>query len=262
MNREHYQQLTRALIERVAERPEVLGLVALGSMSGVGGVPDEWSDHDFFLIVQDGFEEIYRQKIDWLPDESEILFALRETEHGLKVLYRNTHLLEYAVFTLEQLQLARINRYRVLFTRIELESNLAQLAQRSAPRSDDSDSHLHRSVGMLLCRLLIGVGRYYRGERASAHLFVKSHALHQVIDLVRLTGSPESDSRPDNLDMSRRFEVAFPRLGREIEQALLLPVPECAAQLLALVRPLLPARLAAAHSEAFAAVAHRVSSSR
>jgi hypothetical protein len=41
-------------------------------------------------------------------------WAYRETEHGLKVLYRGGHLLEFTVFSENELQMARLNRYRIL----------------------------------------------------------------------------------------------------------------------------------------------------
>ena len=32
--------------------------------------PDEWSDHDFFLISQPGEQEALRQDLSWLPRTS------------------------------------------------------------------------------------------------------------------------------------------------------------------------------------------------
>src|SRR5439155_1580337 len=104
------------LRERLATDERVLGLVALGSMSGEPP-PDQWSDHDFFVISRPGEQERMRTELSWLPDGEEIVLAYRETAHGVKVLYRDAHLLEFAVFDPEEMSVARINRFRVLLDR-------------------------------------------------------------------------------------------------------------------------------------------------
>ena len=76
----------------------MLGLVALGSLSGEPPAADEYSDHDFCVVARAGEEERLRTDLSWFPDASEIALAFRETAHGVTVLYRSAHLLEFAVF--------------------------------------------------------------------------------------------------------------------------------------------------------------------
>src|SRR5437868_13505770 len=111
MERDKYHSFTARLREGLEADRRVLGLVALGSMSGEPPEPDQWSDHDFFVISRDGEEERLRTELAWLPDPDEVVFAYRETAHGVNAFYRSGHLLEFAVFTLDELQLARVNRY-------------------------------------------------------------------------------------------------------------------------------------------------------
>jgi len=110
MQRPDYERFTAHLRERLAADGRVVGLVALGSMSGEPPEPDEWSDHDFFVISRPGEQEGLRTELSWLPDAEEIAFSFRETAHGLKVLYRSGHLLELAVFDLEELSVAAVAR--------------------------------------------------------------------------------------------------------------------------------------------------------
>jgi hypothetical protein len=120
-----YSRFTEQLLQNLEKDPRVLGLVALGSMSKQDYQPDRYSDHDFFVIVEDGQQEDFRQNLAWLPRRDEIALAFRETEHGIKVVYRNGHLLEFAVFNRQELEMTSPNRYRVLLDRGGIGEQLA-----------------------------------------------------------------------------------------------------------------------------------------
>jgi len=229
-----YEGFTRALVEGLAGDDRVLGLVALGSMAARDYQPDEWSDHDFFVITPAGGQEELRRDLSWLPAHERIAHWYRETDHGLKVVYDDGHLLEFAVFDVEDLYLAQVNRYRVLLDRGGIEQHLAAIAaattQRNAPHAGD-DSLL---FGQFLTNLLVGVGRHRRGEQISGRVFVKTHALrHLLLLLGRHLPSPRS-SILDGLEPTRRFEAAFPVLGRELNALLEQPTPVAASGLLTL----------------------------
>ena len=80
-----YSAFTDALSRRLAGDPRVVGLVALGSMSGDGPAPDDFSDHDFFVLTRSGAQEAFRTDLGWLPGAERAVLVHRETEHGLKV---------------------------------------------------------------------------------------------------------------------------------------------------------------------------------
>src|SRR5712692_1801052 len=103
MQPEEYRRFSERLREGLAGDDRVLGLVALGSMSGEPPGPDQWSDHDFFVISRPGEQERLRTDLSWLPDAEEIVFTYRDTPHGVKVFYRSAHLLEFAVFDLDEM---------------------------------------------------------------------------------------------------------------------------------------------------------------
>src|SRR4029079_1817965 len=98
-----------------------IGLVAVGSMDHRDYAPDEWSDHDFFVLAQPRQQEATRNGLSWLPRRERVALRFRETEHGVSVIYDDGHLLEFAVFDLEELGLASVNRYRILAARAGLE---------------------------------------------------------------------------------------------------------------------------------------------
>jgi hypothetical protein len=222
----------------------VLGLVALGSTARRDHLPDAWSDHDFFVVVVPGTQEAFRSDLGWLPRSSEIAFSFRETAHGPKVVYRDGHLIEFAVFDPDEISLARVNRYRVLFDREKVGERLARVAEATAAgATTPSDEWL---VGQFLTNLLVGVGRHRRGERLSGRqLVTKSALVHLVALLTRHAGSPEAARKLDSLDPLRRFEMVFPALGRRVDAALRLETPAAARALLDIAVEELPGRIPA-----------------
>lgn len=232
MELDRYRRFTATLTQTLSAHGDVVGLVALGSMAERDYAPDEYSDHDFWVIV-DGDAERWRRELGWLPDASDILVATRETQHGLKVVYRDGHLLELAVFARDELHVAKAGRSRVLIDRGGVEDAIAAISAELSPNPARVD--VPWEVEMLATNLLVGVGRWRRGERLSARDFV----LHQAVGhlLRALTTLDSVDQTPlDGLDLHRRFERASPRLGVLLDAALALPVPECARALCALVR--------------------------
>lgn len=234
MNEKAYQQYSEQLQQKLADDPRVLGLVALGSMAALDYQPDSWSDHDFFVITIHGVQEDMRQDLSWLPQAGNIIFHFRETEHGMKVLYADGHLLEFAIFNEDELQLARLNRYRVLIDKAELTPKLADLAL----STEDFVAQSHRSpnhyFAELLLNILVGVGRHARGEQLSGRQLIKTHALVHLLKLLTEYGQAENGQLLDNLDIFRRFEFVFPVLGAEINAILAKDNLTAAGELLAM----------------------------
>lgn len=192
----------------------VLGLVAVGSMASIDYAPDEWSDHDFFVITPPGGQEALRRNLSWLPRAPEITLSFRETEHGLKVLYADGHLLEFAVFDPDELEVAAVNRYRVLLDRGDVEARLREVAERR--RETPTEEFL---FGMFVTAVQVGVGRTRRGEALSGAFFLVSATRHLCALLARVVAAPEHGLL-DELDPLRRFERVYPKLGVEIASAL------------------------------------------
>ena len=252
-----YSAFTDALLRRLAGEPHVVGLVALGSMSGEGPAPDAFSDHDFFVVTAPGEQEAFRRELGWLPGADRAVLVHRETEHGLKVILDDGHLLELAVFDLAELRVARANRYRVLLDRGGVAERMAEVAAK--PAEAPSDRWL---CGQLLGNLLVGGGRAARGELLSARLFVAGYAAGHLLRLLARHVPPEEAVPLDDLDPFRRFERAFPRLGREVNAALGGPPLEAALDLLGLAERELGAVLPGWPAAAAAAVRRRLLEAR
>jgi len=199
-------------------------------MADLDYTPDEWSDHDFFLITRAGEQEALRQDLRWLPAHERITFSFRETEHGLRVFYDDGHLVEFAVFDVDEIALASVNRYRVLLDRGGVEETCARV--RDEPRAQRDDDHL---FGMFLSAALVAIGRGRRGEVLSAAFFV-TWGLTYLTRLLARVLPAENGSLLDEFDSLRRFERAYPELGKELAAAARLAPQEAALRLLELVK--------------------------
>src|SRR5690349_14176109 len=174
-----YHAWTRALRDALGGDDRVVGLVAVGSMADRDYGPDRYSDHDFFVVSTPGGQEALRRDLSWLPAGRPVALTLRETEHGLKVVYDDGHLLEFAVFDLEELGLARVNRYRVLLDRGGVTERMAEVArERVAPET------IEHAFGMLVTNVLVGDRKSTRGEALSGAFFVKSLSVRWLVVLV------------------------------------------------------------------------------
>jgi hypothetical protein len=210
MDRASYDAFAADLTAALRARPEVLGLVAVGSFAGGA---DQWSDHDFLVIASPAATSALRADPSWLPQHDRLVLHFRETAHGMKGVYDDGHLVEYAVFAPDEIALARLNRTRVIFDRADVTARVAD-AVAGTPDLEaadaESDDYLH---GQLLTALLVGVQRHRRGEHLSGIDFVHRFALrHFLVLLARHVEAARPEVR-DNLNPFRRVELAYPEVG-------------------------------------------------
>jgi hypothetical protein len=241
---EKFVDYSNRLRDSLAEREEVLGLVLVGSTADLGRV-DEWSDHDFYVITKDGHAESLRQDLSWLPDHEDIMWRPRETDHGLKVVYADASVLEFAVFDDKELEAAGANAYNVTLDRSNITERMAAIAERSKPKGYNFDPEFE----IFLTQILIGVGRARRGEVLIAGQFVRSYCLNRALGFIRawVAPAPGTEPKEDNLDRFRRFEQQYPELGMRVEAILQQPVEAASRQTLELVLELGQGRLTDAH---------------
>ncbi|MDO9590397.1 MAG: hypothetical protein Q7J04_04580 [Microcella sp.] len=210
--------LTR-LVNNLDARREVTGLVLAGSTADRDRV-DEWSDHDFLVIADnEGAAESMRSDLGWLPDCERIVLRPREGAHGLKVVYDDGHVLEFAVFAPGELSLAIANAYEVAIDRGGIAETMRDAARKPRPGHETS---VRDHAELFLALLLIGVGRHRRGETLTAGQFVRSHALAHLVALHRaIVGEqPHQTALLDDLDVYRRLELVHPSFAVDAARAL------------------------------------------
>jgi hypothetical protein len=184
-----------------------------------------------------------------------VLF-FHETPNSTKALYADGHFIEYAVFHPETLSNMKLNDVALLIDRADLAARVRQIQDETA-RQDSERTDLDR-LGQAVLDMMIGVGRYERGEHLSASLFVKVWPLMDVLRLIARYVPPSSPAALDNLDPMRRFEFAYPEIGAELNRILLLETPEAARGLLDLIDRVLRDRLPGYPAEAVAVIRRQI----
>lgn len=253
-----YRSFTERLVAAVSAEPGALGLIAVGSMADRDTHPDEWSDHDFLVVVAPGAQEALRQRADWLPDHERLVYRFRETPHGLKALYQSGHLIEYAVFDPDELYLGRFNRYRVLLDRADLGRRMEEIVRATTAWSREAAPDDAYAIGQVVTGALVAHGRWMRGERLSARAFLIGVALPPLVRLLARYAPAEGAALLDNLDPLRRFDLVDQGLGAALDEALERPLPAAVAGLLELARRELAGRMPAFPEAAVAAVLRRI----
>jgi len=244
MKLEHYQALTALLKQELDSRRDVIGLIALGSMAATDRQPDEQSDHDFFVITEADKQQEYRDNTDWLPYPQRLVLHFQETDHGCKAIYDDGHILEYAIFDLEELHVARINSYRILIDKANLTDIMPSLQIETSSAFD-----AQRNFDTMISNILVGSMRAKRGEILSAHAFIMHHALYTFMSLCWHQLNADSPYQ-DSLDSFRRFEQAFPEIGSQLKTMMEQPIKQAALELLQLSEALLSSTLQYRREEA------------
>lgn len=190
---------------------------------------DEWSDHDFAVVCESGWQETLREDLGWLPHPSSIVAVGREHHDGFKAVYADGHVIEFAVVDMAELATFYANAYAVAYDRGGVAEVMAGVAARPVPGATLRPAD---GAAVFMAAILVGVGRARRGEVLSASGSVRGLALDQLVTLLREFSPPASSEDRDTLDPRRRFETSYPEWGRELAAALDAPVERCARQLL------------------------------
>ena len=230
---EKFLEYSAELSSKLIERDDVIGLVFVGSAAETSRV-DEWSDHDFFVVTKNGLAEGFRQDLTWLPRHEEIAISPRETEHGLKVVYLNGQVLEFAIFNDAELELVTVNSYSVAFDKTNIAEQMAAIA--STPRSHQFNADIE--FQLFLAQILIGVGRARRGELLSAGQFINSFAVNHALGLIRSWLVPVAgrESDEDDLNRFRRVEFQYPEISRALNIIQQMDVEPAAKELLRTIK--------------------------
>ncbi|SFS15573.1 hypothetical protein SAMN04487846_3128 [Microbacterium sp. cf046] len=236
MSAERFEALTAGLANGVRARDGVFGLVLLGSASDSGALRrDEWSDHDFFALIDPGRGVGVRPDLSWLPDQDRLVLTAREGEIGFVAVYDDGHVFEFAFSEVDELAGAMAGDATVVLDdSVGSVAALIANAHATAAASDRFDPA--NDVRLVLVKLLIGVGRVRRGERLNGGQFIRTWAVQHLVRAIRGRYADRSTTLRDVIDPMRRFETDFPEWGARIAELLERPAEDAACGLLQLTR--------------------------
>ncbi|MCA9866040.1 MAG: hypothetical protein KC410_06090 [Anaerolineales bacterium] len=217
----------------LASEPTALALIGLGSVGRELSRLDDYSDLDFFVIVESEHKQRYIDNLAWLEAAHPLAYTFRNSVDGYKFLFADGIYGEMAVFGPEELANAAYAPGRMVWRRADMPQSAASPAHWPPRRSPPSLDHL---LGEALTNLYVGLGRFRRGEKLSAFRFIQGYAVDRVVDLAQRMAS-QTAAEEDHFDGPRRFERRFPDLAGALPA--LMPgyehSPEAAAAILSLL---------------------------
>ena len=159
-------------------KEEVLALIGLGSMHDTSRL-DEFSDIDFFIIVQDEkIKQHYMNHTSWL-EVHPIIFSYIETRDGLKVIYEDGILLEFAVFTLQELKKIPFQEGTIYYKKAHIkEEDLKPI------EVFQHEKNVYKLISNCLSNLYVGLLRENRGEHVAAFLMIQVYATSHLLKLL------------------------------------------------------------------------------
>lgn len=189
-----------------------LALLGLGSVGSELDRLDEYSDLDFFAIVQPGYKEAFIGDLSWLERVHPIAFSFQNTRDGDKVLFADGIYAEYAVFVPDELAHIPAHKGRVVWQASGFEFDIDPHAMRYQPPAPPEPHPAEWLTGEILTNLYVGLARFHRGERLSAARLIQVHAIDRLIELSPHIDRPTSASA-DPFTGERRYEARYPRIA-------------------------------------------------
>ena len=172
------QKRFNEIIQLNQHKEEVLAFIGLGSMHDLTRL-DAYSDIDFFILVQSQQDKkIYIEDMSWL-DVHPIIFSYIETRDGLKVVYEDGILLEFAVFTMDELKLIPFQEGTIYYKKPFIEEHdLKPQLEQSHPFD------LNKTISNCLSNLYVGLLREHRGEHVAAFLMIQVYATSNLLKIL------------------------------------------------------------------------------
>jgi hypothetical protein len=217
----------------LARDPQSLALLALGSCGQEIDRLDDWSDLDFFVIVEPVAKQRFIQDLWWLADANPLVFAHRNTVDGWKALSEDHVFYEFAVFSPDELPAIPFMPGRVVWHQDGFDPDrLAPIR----PRPTIDPDWLAAEA---LSNILIGLKRFIRGEHLAGWQAIVVNAGEQAASALH---AGVNGPKADPYNALRRIETRDPEVGGAM-QALLGPIAHTPAAARALLH-ILDARFA------------------
>jgi len=198
--------------QSLAQSNHALALIGLGSVGEELHRLDEYSDLDFFVIVEPGYKQQYIKNLGWLSKLCPIEYHFLNTTDGYKLLYTDGVFCEFAIFEPEELKEIPYTSGRIIWKRTDAPGALNKSAKEIVRPTQRTKEFL---VGEAITNLYVGMGRDHRGEKLTAMRFIQSYAVDRIVELAEYLELEQNVTR-DPFANERRFEQRFPGIAREI----------------------------------------------
>ncbi|WP_236636658.1 hypothetical protein [Exiguobacterium sp. SL-9] len=206
MRRDDLLERMDAIGRLVATKEGTLMLLALGSIGLETDRLDDYSDLDFFLIVEDGYKARFIDNLDWLAVEP-LAYQFQNTKDGHKVMYEDGIYAEFAVFEMVEMPGIAYTPGRVVWQRDEALDTFA------TPKVITHPSDAAHRYEEALTNLYVGLLRERRGEQLAGFELIQVSAVNNVLLAYGETSDP--------FNPTRRVEAKHPDVITFLEQGVL-----------------------------------------
>jgi hypothetical protein len=203
-----------AIGQSLKESGAALALIGLGSSGLEHERLDEFSDLDFFAIVETGAKERYILDLSWIEAVCPLAYRFQNTIDGYKLLFEDGIFCEFAVFELEELKGIPYAAGKVIWKQAWVVEEIALPSKQTPPVATNSADWL---LGEALTNLYIGLCRYRRGEKLSAARFVQQYALDRLLELAATLEEVQSGVL-DPFSPERRIEQRLPQMAGRLAE--------------------------------------------
>jgi len=190
----------------LAQSGHALALIGLGSVGEELQRLDEYSDLDFFVIVEPRYKDHYIENLEWIRTLCPIAYHFPNTEDGYKLLFEDGIFCEFAVFDMEELTGIPFSPSRIIWKRSDVPENINRPTKETLPPKKRDKDWL---MGEALTNIYVGMGRDKRGEKLSAARFIQLYAVDRLLELTEYV-EPTRNAPVDIFANERRFEQRYP----------------------------------------------------
>ena len=196
----------------LAQSKKAVALIGLGSVGVELDRLDNYSDLDFFAVVETGFKSEFLDSLAWLNSICPIAYSFRNTPDGYKLLFQDGIFCEFAVFEEPELPQIPFAPGRIIWKKAGVPDTLAmpQLV-----RDVPAESSVEWLLGEALADLYIGLSRFHRGEKLSAMRLIQCDAVDRILQLSEKIESAAISSR-DAFGPERRYEQRHPTIAQAL----------------------------------------------
>jgi len=198
--------------DSLAQSGHALALLGLGSVGEEFHRLDEYSDLDFFAIVETGYKRHYIEDLDWLSKLAPIAYHFLNTPDGYKLLFADGVFCEFAVFEPQELGGIPFASGRIVWKRDDAPESLSHPAKEPIHAEQRTKEFL---IGEAITNLYVGMGCDKRGEKLSAMRFIQGYAVDRLLELAEYI-EPGQDVNRDIFSNERRFEARHPEMTSEL----------------------------------------------
>lgn len=202
-----------ALKTSLEKREDCLGLLALGSCADQARL-DEYSDLDFFVLVEEGKQEAYLNNLDWLSDCGPLAFVFRNSIDGHKIMWQDGIYAEYAIFEASRMPDIAFTPGKFLFKKEGLDVSSHPI--KPLPNHHQSIDY---ALNEILTNLYVGLSRYHRGEKLAAFRLIQVHAIDRLLAMIDEIETPKTNNE-DAFALDRRIEQRHPGLSEFFSQSM------------------------------------------